>query len=87
MKTQITVGNRYYYTGDQANSSDFGIITELSKNKWGEFFSGKLDDGRIQKSVYLLAFNKGPGQRFKTIDQYNEEREESLKNLSLAMIR
>jgi hypothetical protein len=78
---KIKKGDRYYYTGDMANVSDFGTITEIISDKWGNFFSGKLDDGRIQRRVYLLMFQKGAGQRFKTMTQYNSERDASIKSM------
>jgi len=77
----MNIGDRYYYTGDQANVSDFGTITKLENDKWGSFFFGKLDDGREQKRIHLIAFEKGVGQRFKTIEQYNQEREIAFKRL------
>lgn len=72
---KINIGDKYYYTGDQANIPDFGVILNIWADKWGEFFTGKLDDGRLQEGIYLIAFNESPGQRFKTIEQYNSERQ------------
>jgi hypothetical protein len=74
-------GDRYYYTGDMANASDFGVITKITSDKWGTRFWGKLDDGREQKAVTILVFEKGVGQRFKTIEQYNQERAEQFKKM------
>ena len=72
-------GDRYFYTGDMANISDFGIITAIYQDKWGSFADGKLNDGREQKRLYVSMFSKGPGQRFIPIEQYEEDRKEQTK--------
>lgn len=75
----MEIGDRYYYTGDQANIEDFGTITNIISDKWGMRFEGRLDDGRIQRGVHIIVFDKGPGQRFKSMEQYNQEREAALE--------
>lgn len=79
--TNLKVGQKIYYTGDMANTSDFGEIVNIINDKWGLRYDVKLNDGRLFRAVMHLGFDKGPGQRFKTIEQWQEERQESLKRL------
>lgn len=69
-------GQRFYYTGDQANVSGFGTITEvLAATKYTQMsYRCLFDDGRGERVIMHQAFSPSIGQRFKTIEQYNEER-------------
>lgn len=72
----LQIGQKFYYTGDQANSSDFGEIIEIHErtNYTQVRYLCKFESGK-ERIVEAMSFNKGIGQRFKTIEQYNEERE------------
>ncbi|HXU25585.1 MAG TPA: hypothetical protein VN698_00020 [Bacteroidia bacterium] len=78
----LKIGQKIYYTGDMANASDFGIITEVFEptkyTYW--MYKIKFDSGKERK-VEAYGFNKSPGQRFKTIEQYNQEREAAMEKL------
>ena len=79
---ELQIGIRVYYTGDFANVSDFGTITKRESGRWGEFVDVTLDDGRIFTHVFASGFDRSPGQRFKTMTQYNQERAEQLAKLN-----
>lgn len=66
---QLNIGQKIHYTGDMANDAAFGEIIYID----AEVCEVKYDDGKV-RVVYLSSFSKGPGQRYKTIEQYNEER-------------
>ncbi len=44
--TRVRVGERIYYTGDQANQDGFGKVVKLDEGGWGESALVVLDDGR-----------------------------------------
>ena len=81
MKTELKKGQRFYYTGDRANRSTFGTITGIKDHgKFGYSYIVKYDDQRFKGDTKIgyvesRSFSIGPGQRFKTIEQYNEEAE------------
>ncbi len=80
---KLEKGTRIYYGGDMANPSDFGTITATVTDKWGQFVTIKLDDGRDIKLLPICAFSdeyKGHGgTRFVTIEAYNKFRQEQAK--------
>lgn len=69
---QLEKGQRFYYTGDAANQSGFGVIDGIKDDN----YHIKFDDGRPWAWVANYVWDKSPGQRFMTIEQYNEERSE-----------
>lgn len=80
MTNTLKEGDRFYYTGDMANGSSFGTITEvLQPTKYSHlryrvtFDTIRFEGDTKESIVEYFSFNKGIGQRFKTMDQYNEE--------------
>lgn len=74
-------GQRFYYTGDQANTPDYGTITKvLPATKYTQFsYKCLFDDGRGERVIMHQAFNKSIGQRFKTIEQHQEEKSKQME--------
>lgn len=72
-------GTRIYYGGDMANMDGFGTIIETISDKWGQFVTIKMDDGRDIEHLPICAFSpifKGHGgTRFVTIDAFNAYRQ------------
>ena len=85
MNKHYEIGTKIYYRGDIANEEGFGKITELISNKWGEYFSTRLEDGREQKSVPLFMmsdFDTGNGStRFCTLTAYQKRRQKMIAGL------
>lgn len=81
-------GQRFYYTGDAANLPSFGKIIEVvPANNYSplsykvEYDNPRFEGDKQTSTIFHLSFSKGSGQRFKTIEQYNEEREQQLNRL------
>lgn len=79
--TKLNVGQKIFYTGDMANQEGFGVIESIEPaNKWhGECYNIKMEDGREWNKVQPVQFFKSPGQRFMTIEQYEQDRKERLE--------
>jgi len=79
---EIKIGQEIYYRGDMANAEGFGKITEVIRDKWGDFFSTKLEDGREQKRIpciMLAEIDTDNGMtRFCTKEAYNKKRQEKI---------
>ena len=77
--SDLPKGTRVYYGGDMANDSGFGTITETISDKWGQFVTIKMDDGRDITHLPVCGFSpeyKGHGgTRSVTIDAYNAYRQ------------
>lgn len=73
----IIVGTEIYYSGDMANESGFGVVTDITDT----FIFVTLDDGRTIRP-HKLSFEPGPGRRFVTKKFRDEERAELLKMLA-----
>jgi hypothetical protein len=79
MGTTLKEGQRFFYTGDMANCSTFGTILDVQNTKYGlnyhvEFDNERFDGDSRFDILYEYSFDKGVGQRFKTIEQFNQER-------------
>jgi hypothetical protein len=80
-------GDRFYYTGDMANGDSFGTITARIEDKWGLSYNVEFDDERFDgdtKTAHRLmpmSFTAGPGQRFKTLAQYDAERKAAVARM------
>lgn len=89
----LEVGHRIYYTGDMANNPSFGKISAVYGNEFGKFYDIEYEnerfegDTKISKRVPHIAFNKSIGQRFKTIEQYKEERQLQMDRLKASMAK
>ncbi len=86
--TDLPKDTRIYYGGDMANDSGFGTIAETVSDKWGQFVSIKMDDGRDIEHLSISGFSpeyKGHGgTRFVTIDAYNKYRQAMADNCGFA---
>ncbi len=69
---EMKVGTRIYYTGDVENNEDEGTIVKVNPPfmHWGETCDIRLDDGRIFRTVFPLAFDASPGRRFWPLDEW-----------------
>lgn len=78
----LEIGTRIYYTGDMANIGSFGtIIDKVEDALYGAYYTIEYDDERFEgdtriSKVPASNFSAGPGCRFKTVEQYNKERNE-----------
>lgn len=68
--TKFTVGTRVFYTGDAANASAWGTITNVAPCKWYgltitiKFDTERFEDDAGETRVSPFNFSKGPGCRF-----------------------
>lgn len=89
--TKITIGTKIYYRGDMANAEAFGEVTELLEDKWGSFFSAKMDDGREMNRVPMISLkdvDTGNGHtRFCTMTAYTERRATEMKAFNERMAK
>ena len=72
----LPLGEPVYYTGDMANVDGWGhIVNVRPPDKWSrsKSYDIALDDGRTFQGVYPSAFS-GPGHRFITAAEYQEDR-------------
>jgi len=53
----MKVGDRIYYTGDMAGTPDYGVITAIYNNIWGNFVNIILDDGREFRKLYRTSLH------------------------------
>ena len=74
-------GTRIYYTGDRANCEDFGTIVDVRPpNRFAPLsYDIKLDDGRVFLGIWDLSFSPGPGRRFWTEKEWEENRQARIK--------
>ena len=82
----MDIGTKIYYRGDMANPEGFGEITEISKDKYGYWFSTKLEDGREQRHIpmdMMKEHDTGDGHtRFCTMDAYLKRRDDLLAEIN-----
>lgn len=82
----MKVGDRVYYTGDQANFPSAGTITdcipaskyisESVRIKWDDKrFEG---DDKMESVILIISFSSGPGRRFWMMDEWEEKRREEI---------
>lgn len=79
---ELGEGTLVYYTGDQANLPDFGIVEAVEPP---DRFSGwtlrvKLEDGRVFRGVSLMNF-EGRGRRFMTAEEHHDIRREKIAKI------
>lgn len=81
-------GDRVYYTGDQANWASIGTITAIVPvGKYNpESVNIQWDDKRFEDDyrkesimVPVIMFSPGPGRRFYLLDEWEAERQASIK--------
>lgn len=79
----LKIGTKIHYTGDMANIEGWGEITTVKGSKfYPVMYAIKLDDGRIFPGVLPLNFS-GIGRRFVTEKEYEQERDQKMKELDL----
>ena len=74
---------RIYYTGDMANSEDFGVITAIRPaDRWGPHsYDIRLDDGREWSGVFALSFTPGAGRRFWPYEEWEADRQRRIAEM------
>jgi len=91
MATELQVGDRFFYTGDMANDSSFGTILERlgSVTKGDLRYNAKFDEcpDRPVHLIEPMCFLSVPGQRLKTMEQYNFERAEMVARFEASRIK
>ena len=83
---ELTVGTRIYYTGDMANMSSYGTITETrDATRYGPAYVSILyDEPRFEgdtlhsSKIPLCLFSPSPGRRFYLAEEWDSLRAESL---------
>ena len=90
--TNLTNGQRFFYTGDGANLSTFGTIVEVISVSHSSFTSSgysviydkKRFEGDSRKGyISINSFVPGIGCRFVTLEDYNKKRIESFKKYGI----
>lgn len=90
MARNLEVGNKIFYTGDMANCSAFGVIAKVTLDEWGLAYDIRYENDEGDESrrdtIRLPAcnFTAGPGQRFKTMKQYDAETNAAMARLHAA---
>ena len=77
----VTAGMEIYYTGDMANSSDFGVITEVKTTQYGTDYHVKLEDGRamwISSLCFHEVYSGNGSTRFVSKKAYIEYRRNAI---------
>jgi len=76
----LKIGQKFYYTGDYANSADFGEIVGIKPaTKYSHLtYVVKMEDSGKTRDIEAFNFSKGPGSRFELIEAYNERRERQM---------
>lgn len=78
MKDKLTPNTRIYYSGDQANSSDFGTIIETTHDR----VIVKFDENEKTKSLPYSYFTEkfdGTSSQFVTYDAYKSYRNDRMQ--------
>ncbi len=77
-KLIYTPGTRIFYTGDMANSEDYGVIISYTPpGKWSDNIKVRLDDGRIF-NISSPSFSPGPGRRFWLADDWDTDKQKRI---------
>ncbi len=85
----MKIGDRIYYTGDRANGSSTGTITACNPatKYYPESVDIQFDESRFEgdtmksKKVLIQNFSKGSGRRFWPLEEWETERQASLKRM------
>ena len=84
-KEDLKKGTRIYYNGDMANDEGFGTITSQQTDKFGDFLTIKMDDGREFKSLTIANFSDEYlghcGTRFVTKEAYEKFHRAAIERL------
>ena len=72
MTAKLNAGDRFYYTGDAANSEGEGKILCIETNQYGTRYCLAFDDGR---SFYVgpESFAPQPGRRFWPLVEWEQD--------------
>lgn len=74
------VGDKIYYTGDQANIEGFGEIV-LVNSVYGGLYDIQLEDGRLIRKIGHYMFDRSPGRRFWLLSEWEADRKEKIAAL------
>ena len=81
----LIIGTKIYYTGDMANLPADGEIVKVHGNPFYPIlYDISLDNGvekRIARNISPVHLEKSPGRRFIIMSEYEEERNERIKQL------
>lgn len=81
----LKTGTRFFYTGDQANGSTFGTITEVIKGQFGTYYKAEYDEETYEGDTRIHKIEKfsfeGKFARFITVEKYNSDRIKQLTSL------
>ncbi len=85
----LKVGTRIYYGGDMANDEGFGTITSQQTDKFGEFLTVEMDDGRVFRSLTPALFSEEylghGGTRWVTEEAYREFNRVAIERLNRSL--
>ena len=90
--TNLTNGQRFFYTGDGANLSPFGTIVKVIPASHPTFNSNgykvtydkkRFTDDTKKGYISINSFVPGIGCRFVTLEDYNKKRIESFKKYGI----
>ena len=77
----VAIGTRIYYTGDLANQSSWGTLSEIKRGRFGEQVCVLLDTGRacwVPPAMIGNVYHGTCNPRFVTEAAYNAWRDERL---------
>jgi len=88
---QLRPGTRIYYGGDMANDEGFGTIMSQQTDKFGDFLSIKMDDGREFQSLTPALFSEEylghGGTRWVTKEAYDRFHRAAIERLKKELNR
>jgi len=88
-KEDLKKGTRIYYNGDMANDEGFGTITSQQSDKFGDFLTIKMDDGREFRSLSPALFSEEylghGGTRWVTEEAYKKFNQAAIERLEKSL--
>lgn len=81
------VGSKVYYTGDMANQPYMAKVIEIKEDSWGTKFLLEDIENGDKHWIESIHLEISPGQRFKTYQQYTDEREAQMAEFKKTMER
>lgn len=70
-----------------ANQPYFAKVIEIKEDSWGTKFLVEETENGDRHWIEAISFSESPGQRFKTIQQYQDEREAQMIEFRKTMER
>lgn len=89
MKGQFEVGTEVYFTGDMANEPSSGKILKVYQpDQFSPLcYDIQLDDGRLSRKIWHLAFQPSPGRRFMLMTERKQQQLAALENLQKTLLK